>query len=79
MAMRIRLTLFSALFRRNAAYLTSVFIGAFAFEMYVTTDPSHRVAVCGGVIDDSDRALYRTFDTGVNKLWDAHNAGVRIH
>lgn len=42
-------SIYDALFRRNAAYLTSVFIGAFAFEM--------------------------TFDTGVNKLWDAHNAG----
>lgn len=32
---KLSLYLSSALFRRNAVFLTSIFVGAFAFEMYV--------------------------------------------
>ncbi|CAL8579064.1 hypothetical protein XPA_004827 [Xanthoria parietina] len=44
--------LYNALFRRNVVFLTTVFAGAFAFEI--------------------------GFDTGLTKIWDWNNKGVRF-
>lgn len=54
---------------RNAVWLTTIFAGAFAFEMCVT---SAIPLVSYRIPDQRNRA----FDTTSNKIWDTINRGV---
>ncbi|KAK5798022.1 hypothetical protein VI817_004313 [Penicillium citrinum] len=60
----------------NAVFLTTIFAGAFAFELYVTSHPTfappytHIVRLA--LTKDSHNS---SFDTFSNKVWDSWNAG----
>lgn len=68
---------FRSIIRKNAVFLTTIFAGAFAFELYVTSHPTfappytHIVRLA--LTKDSHNS---SFDTFSNKVWDSWNAGV---
>jgi hypothetical protein len=63
---------FRSIIRRNAVFLTTIFAGAFAFELCVTSEsplPYQTTSL-------TKQLRCSSFDTASNKIWDTWNAGV---
>lgn len=61
------LTLSSGIFRRNTVFLSTVFGGAFLFEMFVGLDGARYAA---------NMSSNRGFDQTLTRFWDWNNRGV---